>query len=546
MTDPGSLSPAEIPIKVFLSYNHEDSEEAARLRTALEDRGVSVHVDRDAMRAGEDIASFIDRSIRETDATICLVSNRSLMSAWVAMETIDAFSAERFGGSGRRFIACFVDDDFFEPDFRLECTEKIDAKIAEIDALIPEYIEKRLDTNDLNAEKSRLYELRNNLGSILLRLKESLSLDVRGDELGPSVERIVSTLREVSAVAVADRPSNHLTRSSEDDGKGWVSRAGIGLAVLLVGLALGWVIFSNARPAGRIQFATADGGCPEQLAGLPVRVVFAGSSSEGVIDNGCGLALASPDSGPGSSTSLDISFDADAPFVAEVVDVPLDFPATPVRVVVASKDEAPRVVLTLLPYAGADGDDQRRAAFDQFRGILEDKITNLVQDLGHRPALDGPEAAAQLSHLKLQVTNAPGTGLDLGEKLRIWQQRHSLSLLTGTLARETAADNFSVHSQVFIGDLDGSALGRSFPVEMSIEPGQFRNLRDVHALTVLYALAMDARRLGASQAVVNAYLSEAWLIVRGLPEGADVPEAIRDIGERVESELAQASAGRGS
>ena len=179
--------------RIFLSYNHGDGQEALRLRAALEERGLVVHIDLEAMAAGEDIRGFIERAIRATDATVCLVSNRSLASAWVAMETIDAFYAERFGGS-RPFIACYLDDDFFQPRFRLECTEGIDAKIAEIDALIPEYVERRLDTNDLNSEKTRLYALRNHLGDILLRLKESLSLDVRGEELGPSVERIARTL----------------------------------------------------------------------------------------------------------------------------------------------------------------------------------------------------------------------------------------------------------------------------------------------------------------------------------------------------------------
>ena len=197
VTAPDAISPpVDAPggsPRVFLSYNHADSEDALGLRAALEERGVGVHIDREAMRAGEGIRSFIERSIQETDATVCLVSNRSLASAWVAMETIDAFYAE-LSRESRRFIACYIDDDFFQPRFRLECTERIDAKIAEIETLIPEYVEKRLDTNDLNSEKTRLYALRNNLGKILLRLKESLSLDIRGDQLGPSVERITQTL----------------------------------------------------------------------------------------------------------------------------------------------------------------------------------------------------------------------------------------------------------------------------------------------------------------------------------------------------------------
>ncbi len=181
--------------RIFLSYNHGDADEALALRAALEERGIRIHIDREAMEAGEGIRAFIESSIRETSATVCLVSNRSLLSAWVAMETVDAFYAERSGG-GRRFIACYIDEDFFRPGYRLEATERIDAKIAEIEALIPRYVEKRIDTNDLNTEKSRLYALRNNLGDILLRLKESLTLDLRGNAFETSVDRVARALTE--------------------------------------------------------------------------------------------------------------------------------------------------------------------------------------------------------------------------------------------------------------------------------------------------------------------------------------------------------------
>lgn len=179
--------------RIFLSYNHDDKDEVAELTAALQACGIQVHIDREAMAAGEGIRAFIERSIRETSATVCVVSKQSLLSAWVAIETIEAFHAERMAGS-RRFIACYLDDDFFEPTFRLECTERIDRKIAEIDELIPKYVEKRLDTADLNTTKTRLYGLRNNLGDILLRLRDSLTLNLRGEGAAATARRIAATL----------------------------------------------------------------------------------------------------------------------------------------------------------------------------------------------------------------------------------------------------------------------------------------------------------------------------------------------------------------
>ncbi|WP_162458989.1 TIR domain-containing protein [Desulfosarcina ovata] len=192
--------PAENQPTVFISYNHGDSDVAQKLKKTLEQNGIAVRIDSEAMKAGEDIKSFIERSIEETTITLSIVSNNSLLSAWVAMETINTFYLEKFKRD-KKLTACYLDDDFFKPRFRLEATQKIDAKIQEIDELIPEYIENKLDTIDLNNEKSRLHQLRNNLGEILLRLKETLTLDIRNDQYDKSLSRIIETITSPSRVS---------------------------------------------------------------------------------------------------------------------------------------------------------------------------------------------------------------------------------------------------------------------------------------------------------------------------------------------------------
>jgi hypothetical protein len=179
---------------VFISYNHGDREVADKLKRALEKEGIGVRIDHAVMSAGENIQGFIESSIRETDITLSIISNRSLLSAWVALESIHTFYHEKFA-SDKKFIACYVDDDFFRTDFRLNSTKQIDAKIDEIDRLILKYMAQKIDTNDLNNQKSRLFKLRNNLGDILLRLKESLCVDIRGDRFDEGVTRIIGSIR---------------------------------------------------------------------------------------------------------------------------------------------------------------------------------------------------------------------------------------------------------------------------------------------------------------------------------------------------------------
>ncbi len=190
---PAAAAPKQ---QIFLSYNHADSEAARRLCRYLTDHGLQVAIDTESMQPGERISGFIERSIRESDVVVSLVSNRSLLSAWVAMETIQTLSRNKWVNS-RLFIACYLDDDFFKPEFRLESTKKIDERLKEIEQLIPEYAERKIDTIDLNDEKTRLYDLRNGLGTILAALKDSLCLDVRGESLEESGRRLVAAVRDL-------------------------------------------------------------------------------------------------------------------------------------------------------------------------------------------------------------------------------------------------------------------------------------------------------------------------------------------------------------
>lgn len=131
------------PRRVFLSYNHEDAAAAAELKRFLAGRGIEVTIDTERMAAGQRIEDFIDQSICDSDVVVSLVSNRSLLSAWVAMETIQGLSRSRWV-EGKLFIACYLNDNFFRPEYRLECTRKIDERLKEIEELIRNTGIKRL------------------------------------------------------------------------------------------------------------------------------------------------------------------------------------------------------------------------------------------------------------------------------------------------------------------------------------------------------------------------------------------------------------------
>lgn len=194
----GSVATRSAAGSVFLSYNHVDAKTAAALRTALEANGLAVHVDSKDMAAGEQIRGFILKSVGSTSATVCVVSRASLLSGWVAMESLLALTVEELWGQ-RRFIACYLDDDFLDLGFSVKATDIIDRKIGQIDKLIAKHRAKRIDTTELNDQKSRLFRLRSGLGEVLARLRGGLCLDMRPGKRAASVAKLVETLRPTGA-----------------------------------------------------------------------------------------------------------------------------------------------------------------------------------------------------------------------------------------------------------------------------------------------------------------------------------------------------------
>lgn len=186
-----------IPTKrrsVFISYHHSEIELANRIRETLMANDVNVVIDVVNVKPGEHFDDFIANGIRETDVTLSIISSESLLSSWVVIETMLSFyQTER--KDGKKYIAVYTDEKFRDSAFRKKATRKIDKKIAEIDKILRQHAELKIDTVDLDGEKTRLYKLRKNLGEVLERLRHSLALDVRQEKYEKSLSLIVKEIR---------------------------------------------------------------------------------------------------------------------------------------------------------------------------------------------------------------------------------------------------------------------------------------------------------------------------------------------------------------
>ena len=187
------FTPPKVPT-AFISYNHNDLKTAKRIQNRLEKARIKVIIDHNNMQAGEDIQNFIETSIMESTATISLVSNASLSSGWVAMETMDTFFIGRYL-KHRKFIACYLDNDFFEDGYVVQTGAKIKKLIEEKLKHKAEQHQLGMDSRNLNDEISRLKQLKGNLDGIIAKLKNELCLDVSDQNFEQSMTRLIKDIK---------------------------------------------------------------------------------------------------------------------------------------------------------------------------------------------------------------------------------------------------------------------------------------------------------------------------------------------------------------
>ena len=198
--------------KVFISYNHGDKATALKVKAYLEKQGLQVTIDVENLHAGDDIKTFIEKSIKENDVTLSIVSEKSLMSTWVSMETVNTFYAQKY--TDKKFIAAFIEGSFFKRSFVRETTTKIKSEITEIRDEIQACLESNLSILHLQNELRRYEDLEHHLPAIVQRLKESLSVDISGENFEGGMKQIV-LMEEVMVVTESIQSPLELEQTTE-------------------------------------------------------------------------------------------------------------------------------------------------------------------------------------------------------------------------------------------------------------------------------------------------------------------------------------------
>jgi hypothetical protein len=174
-----------------------------------------------------------------------------------------------------------------------------------------------------------------------------------------------------------------------------------------------------------------------------------------------------------------------------------------------SSSSSVHLLISLFSYSGVC--HQIDTAFETFQQILRSKAVSLR---GMFPSTD-----QRYDYLAGVNINTVGRTLDVsGAEVRAyWEQTASLQVLSGLcFVREGAQ---IMHSQIFSGPLAGM-LPEPLVAELPISPEEFGATRDIHTVSILYALAHEAHRRRLDDDVVIGYLSRARAIVSQIHVGA--------------------------
>lgn len=180
--------------KTFISYNQDDSETAFQVRDFLEKHNIEVLLDQDDMPAGMSIMQFIQESIKNADAVVSIVSSKSLQSGWVGQESIASMYAVWL--AEKKFIPVRLDNVVFDIDFQIAAQESILQKIQDLETKINKLRQLGGDSRAFDDDRNRLFELKNNLGQIIQRLKNVLMVDISGKNFDASMAKVLDRIQK--------------------------------------------------------------------------------------------------------------------------------------------------------------------------------------------------------------------------------------------------------------------------------------------------------------------------------------------------------------
>jgi len=190
------VSENQVMQKIFMSYNHKDLTFVTQLKKDLEQSNIPLIIDIDSMKFGDDIHDFIERSVETSDITLSVISENSLASPWVMLETLETFQHED-ALKTLRFIPVVIDQSYQSANFATQLIEQIEKSIDSLIDEITRLSKKYITTDTLYFQQKRLITLRSNIDLILLNLSHRFVADFStNDKYKTNFSRLIQSIQQ--------------------------------------------------------------------------------------------------------------------------------------------------------------------------------------------------------------------------------------------------------------------------------------------------------------------------------------------------------------
>ena len=153
---------------------------------------MDVRIDVEDMVVGQSIRDFILDEIKNNHSVLSLISENSLRSGWVGLESDLAMYSQLLKDTG--FIPVMIDTGVFDGNLFFEIVKDIDAKIEDLDSKIEQAKNLKIGYNQFESERSRLLEQRNNLPAVIDHFQNVLIADISGDNFDSGMESVLQAV----------------------------------------------------------------------------------------------------------------------------------------------------------------------------------------------------------------------------------------------------------------------------------------------------------------------------------------------------------------
>ena len=172
--------------KVFISYNHKDAAVVDQMKKHFDENSIAYLLDERDMPGGEKIADFVDK-VKNVDCVVSIVSENSLMSAWVSQETHLTLLNPNI-----LFLPCYIDEAFMDGQITVRAEKHVDDKIAEINAQIMQ--RGKNPTDDLQVERKQWETYWQNFTSNLNNITQRKCINLLPENFESNMSEVISAI----------------------------------------------------------------------------------------------------------------------------------------------------------------------------------------------------------------------------------------------------------------------------------------------------------------------------------------------------------------